>query len=148
MDWKQYLVRGSGVSLYHMCDKAAWDDQIAEKGSYIPPTYAADGFIHATGEPAFLIDVANHFYKSTEGDWICLKIDPNSLGASEVKWEAPAPVGETEAYDHNTDGSGEATDQPKFPHIYGPIPAKSVIGFYIINRAADGTFLNIQGITD
>jgi len=138
MEWSKYLTKGPGELLYHMCDKSSWEEAV-EKGQYVPPTYEQDGFIHATAEPNALIDVANHFYTSSKGDWICLKIDPNSLGKSRVIYEAPAPVGETEAYEHE----GE---QPLFPHIYGPIWPHAVIGFTKMQRDDKGTFLSIDGI--
>ena len=142
MEWTTYLTKGPGELLYHMCITTEWDSQIKEFGHYAPPTYGADGFIHATAEPEFLLGVANHFYKESVGDWICLRIDPNSLGSSKVVYEAPAPVGNIEAYDHE-EKEGE---QPKFPHIYGPILKDSVIGKEKIVRAKDGSFLSIDNI--
>ena len=38
-------------------------------GTYYPPTYEQDGFIHLTADPLKLLGVANHFYKSSIGDW-------------------------------------------------------------------------------
>jgi uncharacterized protein (DUF952 family) len=141
MEWATYLTTGVGESLYHMCDEEEWKQALVD-GKYVPPTFEQDGFIHATAEPQFLIEVANHFYQSSKGKWICLKIDPNSLGSSKVIYEAPAPVGEVEAFDHK-----EKDDKaPKFPHIYGPICTKSVISFSKIVRDDAGKFLSIEGI--
>lgn len=46
--------------IYHLVEEARWRDAGAE--GYRPPTYATDGFIHATREAELLIPVANHFY--------------------------------------------------------------------------------------
>ena len=129
----------SDVPIFHMCEVTLWESS-KEKGSYVPPTYEQDGFIHATAEPQFLIDVANHFYRESTGDWICIKIDPKLLGGSKVIYEAPAPVGNTEAYDHKE----KDDEQPKFPHIYGPIPTSACVSHSKILRDADGTFLSIE----
>ena len=50
-----------------MCIENIFKDQTKDDGLYYPPTYAVDGFIHATGDPRLLIEVANHFYKESEG---------------------------------------------------------------------------------
>lgn len=119
-----------------------------------------EGFIHATAEPDLLISVANHFYKcayvcghfclcvrslfvylhrasprtASGGEWICLQIDTTQL-ASEVKFEAPAPVGNTAPPPEN--------EVQLFPHIYGPITAASVVAILPVHRGEDGTFLRI-----
>lgn len=46
--------------IYHLVEEAKWKEVGAE--GYLPPTYAADGFIHATAEAGLLIPVANLFY--------------------------------------------------------------------------------------
>lgn len=68
MDWGVYLARGAYKPIYHMCDETLFDEQMASKGVYYPPTYDMDGFIHATADPKLLLDVANHFYKSSSGN--------------------------------------------------------------------------------
>ena len=40
-----------------------------------------DGFIHMTADPDLLLEVANRFYKSSDGDWEVLVIDPAKLTA-------------------------------------------------------------------
>jgi hypothetical protein len=49
-----------------------WEACTARGKTYYPPTYAVDGFTHATADPAKLLDVANHFYKSVQAEWLCL----------------------------------------------------------------------------
>jgi uncharacterized protein (DUF952 family) len=139
MDYPTYLARGVQDYIFHMAIESEFDLQTQAGGMYYSPTFKNDTFIHATKEPESLIPVANHFYKESVGAWICIKLVPELLGGR-VVYESPAPVGNIEAYDHEGDA-------PVFPHIYGGIPACSVIGRYRINRASDGTFLNIEGIT-
>ena len=43
--------------------------------------YEQDGFIHLTADPQLLVTVANHFYTSSQGDWIVLVIDSSKLSA-------------------------------------------------------------------
>jgi len=124
--------------IFHLCVESAFDDATkAENGSYFSPTYNEDKFIHATEDPASLLDVANHFYKGEEGVWVCLKIDPVKLGC-DVIYEKPAPVGDKAAY--------ESDNNMEFPHIYGGIPAGAVMQKMAVSRGEDGTFLSIEGI--
>lgn len=46
--------------IYHLVQEDKWKEAGGE--GYLPPTYAADGFIHATKEAQLLLPVANHFY--------------------------------------------------------------------------------------
>ena len=71
------------------------------------------------------------------GDWICIKVEPSSLGGP-IVYEAPAPVGSIGAFDY--------VEAPAFPHIYGGIPAKSVLETYKIIRGEDGSFLSIENL--
>jgi uncharacterized protein (DUF952 family) len=137
MEWPKYLAYGVEEPVYHMCDEALFNSMTANNAMYYPPTYPQDGFIHATGNPNLLLDAGNHFYKSVKGDWVCLKLEPSQLGGK-IIYEAPAPVGNTAAFDYK--------DAPKFPHIYGGIPAKAVIKRYRIIRGEDGSFLSIEGL--
>lgn len=105
---------------------------------YKPPTYDQDGgFIHATREPATLLGVANHFYKSDPSDYLLLRISVEKLEEATVKYEPAAPVGNTEA--HKADGA-------LFPHIYGPLNPSSVIKEYKVERNPDGSFVSIPGL--
>lgn len=62
--------------IYHMCEKRDWDEAVEERGAYFPPTFHKDGkFTRASVFKEGLVDVANHFYKSIEGEWICLELN-------------------------------------------------------------------------
>ena len=94
--------------------------------------------MHCTGDPDFLIGVANAFYKSNVGtNWICISLWTHKL--KDVRFEAPAPVG-------NISREQDQSSSVKFPHIYGPITKESLIAVYNVVRAEDGTFLRISDI--
>ena len=65
--------------LYHMCEKALWEAAKAAGGAYFPPTFAQDGFTHATAVPSRLVTTANHFYQDSVGDWVCLQFKRSTL---------------------------------------------------------------------
>ena len=43
--------------------------------------HTQDGFIHLTARPELLLSVANTFYVSSAGDWLCLELDAAALTA-------------------------------------------------------------------
>jgi uncharacterized protein (DUF952 family) len=65
-----------------------------------------------------------------------LQLDTTKL-SSEVKFEAPAPVGNTAP---PAEGHGAVM---LFPHIYGPITTESVVAVLPVHRAEDGAFVRI-----
>lgn len=137
VNWPQYLAFGAPRVIYHMCDAEAFKSGTENGALYYPPTYKADGFVHASAFAPDLIATANNFYKSVRGNWICISLNPNMLDG-EIKYEPAAAVGNI--------ASNDTTNAPKFPHIYGGIPAKAVIATYRMERAEDGTFLSIRGL--
>lgn len=46
--------------VYHLVEEDRWREGRGE--GYLPRTFDADGFIHATKEAHLLLPVANHFY--------------------------------------------------------------------------------------
>jgi uncharacterized protein (DUF952 family)/mannose-6-phosphate isomerase-like protein (cupin superfamily) len=132
--------------LYHMCQKALWEDAVVGDKAYFPPTFEQDGmFTHATAVPQRLVTTANHFYKATEGDWICLELSRKALfrlGIDTV-FEEAKPVGST--------GTGDKWDTWVCPHIYGGLPTHIegiVTKIYDMKREPDGSFVCIVGLTD
>ena len=86
--------------LYHLADKAQWEECKASQTAYYPPTYDQDGFIHLTAEPGLLLDVANQFYKAAPGDWLVLKLDSAKLksevgGGVSLGFQECVPQGQT-----------------------------------------------------
>ena len=137
MKWSTYLSTGAEPVIYHMCETVLYQKLTENNGLYVSPTFGQDNFIHATENPAMLLEAGTHFYKASIGDWICLKLNPELL-AGPVIYEAPAPVGSIEAKKYE--------NSPKFPHIYGGIPSAAVIKQYKIVRGSDGSFLSIENL--
>mmetsp|Transcript_13472 Transcript_13472/g.44396 ORF Transcript_13472/g.44396 Transcript_13472/m.44396 type:complete len:263 (-) Transcript_13472:2165-2953(-) len=132
------------TDVYHLVQVPVWEKAKAEGAMYYPPTYEADGFTHATADPKFLLGVGNHFYKSTTEQWRCLKMTRATIAAAglTLKWEWPAPVGETKPLDDEQSG-GE-----RFPHLFSGIPTTGgvVLSEHEVTRGEDGSFLGIEGV--
>ena len=140
---EQQDVRGA-ETLYHMTTAAEWED--AKKfGCYYPKTFEEDGFYtHATSVPSRLVETANHFYKETAGDWVCLEFARSALRrfGVHVKDEHALPVGKQEV-DPSWVSKGWVC-----PHVIGGIPAAVVTSVRPMARGgADGkTFLGVEGL--
>mmetsp|Transcript_41686 Transcript_41686/g.99991 ORF Transcript_41686/g.99991 Transcript_41686/m.99991 type:complete len:261 (-) Transcript_41686:135-917(-) len=123
--------------IYHLCQKANWDEAKSKKLPYFPPTFMADGkFTRASVELDDIVDVANEYYKSSDGDWIVLELDCKVLyyvlGIPTLAQRAP-----------------ESTkDQPvKCLQIFGGISTLNddlVSNIFPVKRSSkDGTFLKV-----
>lgn len=125
--------------IFHLALVTDWQRAVDEQRTYYPPSYDADGFTHGTAEPARLLEVANHFYGDTEGDWLCLRMTEASLAAAGigVEYEAAAPVGEA-------DGEIAGAEDALFPHIQGGIPVSSVTATHAVVRDRKGRFVDID----
>lgn len=129
--------------IFHLVQSRLWDPVAKGDGSYYPPTYEADGFTHATANPKALLKVANHFYRDVPGDWYCLRMTEESLRQTGVEtiWEGTAPVGDIKA-------EFEGANDELFPHLFGGIHPAAVLEVLPVERAPDGTFLAVSGVTD
>jgi uncharacterized protein (DUF952 family) len=126
--------------IYHVVQVSVWNSATETGNEYLPPTYGADGFIHATHDGPLLVPVLNHFYTEIKDDFLCLELDTKIL-TSPVKMESPAPVGDKPAHD-----KGDAAPE-NYPHIYGPIaPLSCVTRKLPVLRSEDGKFLKIEGL--
>jgi len=126
--------------LFHVACKDLWEEAKKNNAVYYPPTFKEDGFTHMTADPTKLVDVLNHFYKQVPGNWVCLKMNVDTLRGCgiEVTFEETAPVGDIEAIDMG--------DQ-LFPHLQGGIPTKGVVLEELpVIRQKDGAFVDIPGI--
>ena len=140
------------TDIYHMVQTHNWEAAKASDAKvYYPPTYAQDGFTHATADPKYLLTVGNHFYKDTvapDGSgapsaWKLLKMTRQTLEAKKIdlKFEWPSPVGAT------VEMSAEQSGGERFPHIYGGIPCEGVVvAEFDVTRSEDGTFTGIVGM--
>jgi mannose-6-phosphate isomerase-like protein (cupin superfamily) len=140
------FLRDAPDVIYHMCEKSAWERSLAAKEAYFPPTYAKDGFTHATAVPARLLDTANHFYTASQDEWVCLELSSKALYKLGIltTLEGPKPVGEQDVDDE------WKTSDWRCPHIFGGIPGHMsgiVTNVYPMTRS-DGKFLSISGLTE
>jgi len=74
----------AGEPLFHLVPRTQWADAKASGQPYFPSTYAADGFIHLTKDPALLLSVANHFYTGPPST-PCAPLFPEHFCDSEVQ---------------------------------------------------------------
>lgn len=81
-----------------------------------------EGFIHCTDGEAEVLATGNRHYRADPRPYVALTIDLDRVA---VPWRANGPNG-------------------IYPHIYGPIPADSVVDVRTISRRADGTFDSID----
>ena len=109
--------------ILHILIRSQWDFALRD-GSYCPPSFDADGFIHCS-TIAQVIDTANIFFRG-QHDLLVLRIDERKL-TSRLEFEAPATA-------------GDARPQTRFPHIYGPLNLDAVIDAIELPCAADGSF--------
>ncbi len=129
--------------IFHLALVDDWQNALDENSTYFPPTYEADGFTHGTADAAKLLDVANHFYVESEGDWLCLRMTEESLANAgiEVRYEPAAAVGDQ-------DGAFEGSGEILFPHLMGGIPPAAVLATHAVTRNGVGRFLGIDLAVD
>jgi uncharacterized protein (DUF952 family) len=84
--------------------------------AYLPSTFAADGFIHCSPSDEVMLAVANRFYADGDDELVVWTVDEDALVA-EVRWEPP---------DHGPQPG--VPDDVRFPHVYGPIDVRAVVG--------------------
>ncbi|MFT5012637.1 MAG: hypothetical protein ACJA2O_004539 [Candidatus Azotimanducaceae bacterium] len=128
--------------IYHLALQADWDEVVDNATIYYPPTYGQDGYTHGTGNLERLLEVANHFYQASQGDWVCLVMTVESLAETDVlvKFEPAANVGNQ---DGDFDGNQDTTNPELFPHIYGGIAPSAVHAIYSVVRNSQGGFIRI-----
>ena len=90
---------------------------------YVPAAFEADGFIHCTDGGGNVADVANRYYREDRRMYIVLVIDKARV-EPRVIYEDPAGI---------------------YPHIYGALNRDAIIGVWPVLRAADGSFLPLDG---
>ncbi len=97
--------------IYHLTTVEEWEDA-QDKGSYEPPSFQREGFIHCATENQ-LVSVQQRHFKNSE-NLIKLVIDPSRLT-------------QKLQYDRNEEL------QQEFPHIYGPLNIEAVTQIVFID---------------
>lgn len=96
---------GRGSWLFHIARAEDWEVALA-RGSYRPPGFEREGFIH--GSKAHQVaPVADRLFRGAEG-LLLLRIDPAAF---------PGEIRDEDLY-----GEGE-----EFPHLYGELPLEAVV---------------------
>ncbi|NKZ78656.1 DUF952 domain-containing protein [Rhodococcus hoagii] len=111
----------SDAVLVHLCSRTEWDE-LRRTGHRRPPGFDVDGFVHLS-TPAQVHLPANRLFAGRT-DLVLLYLDPARLGA-ETRWEPGVP-------------SDPAS--MRFPHLYGPLLAESVLEVTDYRPGADGLF--------
>ena len=90
--------------IYHLTTVEEWEDA-QDKGSYEPPSYQREGFIHCATEEQ-VESVQQRLFQNSENT-VKLVIDPSRL---------------TQRLQYDRDEE----QQQEFPHIYGPLNLEAV----------------------
>ncbi|HEX2576732.1 MAG TPA: DUF952 domain-containing protein [Aquihabitans sp.] len=91
--------------LYHLASAEEWAEHQAS-GEIVPPSLAAEGFVHCSWGHQVAGTVGRHFPGRT--DLLALALDRSALG-------------DLALVEEDTSGSGQA-----YPHVYGPVPVAAV----------------------
>ena len=111
--------------ILHLMPGPAWEVW-RDGGGYDPPSLAAEGFVHCTGDDQLMLAVANRFYASDPDELVVVTLDEARL-TSEVRWEPPA----------HPDGRPSTGTEPFFPHVYGPLDRDAVLAVRRLVRSSD-----------
>ena len=121
--------------IFHLCQKENWLDAVRAKKPYFAPTFWSDGrFTRGSCALDSLVETANAYYKSTEGEWLVLEMDPHlvhQMGTMIAVHRAPESTRE---------------EPVQCLKIHGGIPtgiSGLVTQVYRMQRNEDGTFLSI-----
>ncbi len=107
--------------ILHFCPIDTWTAARA-RSAYTADTLATEGFIHCS--PAELVHLPANALARGRQDLVLLEIDEGLL---------PEPP----RYEPGDPGDPSS---PLFPHIYGPIPLRCVVGVREFRPGPDGTF--------
>jgi uncharacterized protein (DUF952 family) len=119
--------------ILHLLPESTWR-ALGGSGTYLPASYAEDGFVHCSAGDDVMLAVANAFYAEEPDELVVWDIDPGHL-TSEVRWEpaegSPPPGVPTSTL---------------FPHVYGPIVLDAVVRTRRLVRDAEGRFVGYAPI--
>ena len=90
---------------------------------YLPAAFETDGFIHCTDGATNVAEVANRYYRDDRRMYIVLVIDKARV-RPRVAYEDPERI---------------------YPHIYGALNRDAIVDVRPVLRAADGSFLPLDG---
>ena len=135
--------------IFHMTEKALWEQAVKDKGAYFPPTFHKDGkFTRASVFKEGLIEVANHFYKESspaDREWICLELNLKLLLDMGIVILPQPPEEDNSAEDEKEEKEAEAPVQcfQVYAGITTIVPGV-VTNIYPMKRGNCGTFLALE----
>lgn len=102
--------------IVHLCQKSDWEAALTQ-GQYRAASLEQEGFIHCS-RPEQVLEVANRYYQGIS-DMFLLWIDPKQVN-SILRWEK--------------------SDGDIYPHIYGVLELKAVLGICEFHPDSDGVY--------
>lgn len=111
--------KAAGIT-YHLTITDEWEAQ-KNNEAYKPGAFDHDGFIHCTNGLDLLTEIANMFYKGSPEERVILVLDVSKV-ESHIRYDDP---------------------EERFPHIYGALNPSAVIAELPVERAEDGTFVQL-----
>lgn len=109
-------------TVLHICAAEEWAE-VPENGLYRAASLDEVGFVHCSDRGTVHLP-ANRLF-SGRTDLVLLEIDVARLDVA-VRWDPPLPP--------------ENDAMPWYPHVYGPIPHRAVVGVHEFLPRTDGTF--------
>ena len=103
-------------TIYHICDRKAWQEAASTSGYRGTETDRRDGFLHFSTRDQVRESAAKHL-RGIEG-LVLLVVDPALLG-EDLKWE-------------------KSRGGALFPHLYGPLSAAAVLSERDLPLGDDG----------
>jgi uncharacterized protein (DUF952 family) len=104
--------------VYHLVPE---EELGAGPAPYVPRGFEREGFIHTTRPLERIAEVGNRYYRGDPRPYLLLTVDLDRIG---VPWRY--------------DAAGE-----DFPHLYGPLDRRAIVGVRRAPRAEDGAFLPV-----
>jgi uncharacterized protein (DUF952 family) len=105
---------------FHLAPREHWDAQ-RNGPTYVPETFAVEGFIHCTNGDENVIAVGNRYYSGDPREFVCLVLDVARI-LPEIRFEDPAGI---------------------YAHLYGELNVDSVIAVRRVVRDNKGQFLRL-----
>jgi uncharacterized protein (DUF952 family) len=105
---------------FHLTLREHWEAQ-CNGPTYVPESFADEGFIHCTNGEENVIAVGNRYYTGDPREMVCLVLDVARITA-EIRYEDSVGI---------------------YPHLYGELNVDSVIAVRRVVRDHDGQFLRL-----
>jgi uncharacterized protein (DUF952 family) len=102
---------------FHLAPTDVWRDA-DPRAAYAAPSLADEGFIHCTDGEAELLATADRHYRDDPRSFVVLTVDLDAVGSP---WRIE-------------------DERRIYPHVFGPIARRAILGVRPLLRTADGRF--------